>query len=188
MSRARHWEELLQGMGDFGDVCEERFFRDLSCVLRSMLSRRLDVQSVEDCLQDVVLIILGTLRRGGLRNPTRLVAFAVTVAKRQAAAHIRRAIRDRCHFAHARRIESHEALDHSPEGVLQKRERYDRLQAILHNLKRRDSQLLIRSYLYEQSEDQIRTEMRLSRTQFRLYKSRAIARCSAAARQNATCA
>jgi len=188
MSRARHWKELVQGMGDFGDVCEERFFRDLSCALRPMLSRSLDVQSVEDCLQDVVVIVLGTLRRGGLRNPTRLVSFAVTVAKRQAVAHIRRAIRDRRHFAHARRIESHEPLDHSPEGVLQKREMYDRLQAILHNLKRRDRQILIRFYLYEQSEDQIRTEMRLSRTQFRLYKSRAIARGSAAARQDATCA
>ena len=84
MSGAIHWEQLLQGVGDFGEVCEERFLSDLSCVLRPMLSRSLDVQSVEDCLQDIVVIVLGALRRGGLRNPTRLIAFAVTVAKRRA--------------------------------------------------------------------------------------------------------
>jgi DNA-directed RNA polymerase specialized sigma subunit len=47
----------------------------------------------------------------------------------------------------------------------------------LRRLKKRDREILERFYLREQNAQQICAEMRLTETQFRLFKSRAIARC-----------
>jgi len=50
------------------------------------------------------------------------------------------------------------------------------IQRVLTELGDRDREILTRFYLYEQSQDQICSEMRLTETQFRLLKSRAKSR------------
>jgi DNA-directed RNA polymerase specialized sigma24 family protein len=54
---------------------------------------------------------------------------------------------------------------------------------MLARLKVRDREILERFYYGEQAAEQICSEMHLTPTQFRLYKSRAIARCGDIARR-----
>ena len=57
-------------------------------------------------------------------------------------------------------------------------ERQEMVTHLLSSLSSRDREILRRFYLEEQSREQICSEMRLTETQFRLFKSRAKARFS----------
>jgi DNA-directed RNA polymerase specialized sigma24 family protein len=50
------------------------------------------------------------------------------------------------------------------------------MRSVLSSISTRDSEILTRFYLLEQTQEEICTEMKLSETQFRLLKSRAKAR------------
>jgi hypothetical protein len=69
-------------------------------------------------------------------------------------------------------------LEQSPEAALARREKIEGLEKLLRRLRARDREILVRFYCHEQDQEQICKEMRLTATQFRLFKSRAIARCS----------
>ena len=63
-----------------------------------------------------------------------------------------------------------------PEQQVGARERHQKAEAILNKLTPRDREILIRFYIFEQKPKAICARMGLTETQFRLYKSRALAR------------
>jgi RNA polymerase sigma factor (sigma-70 family) len=134
-------------------------------------------QTLEDDLHEILLIVLEAIQGGSLREPARLMGFVRTVARRRAVAHIRLSVAHRRRFQLGAEIApSH---DPSPEERFARRER---LELLLKALRSRDREILLRFYFQEQQPGRICSEMGLTPTQFRLYKSRALARCFELAR------
>src|ERR1700694_740416 len=74
---------------------EETLYRTLLRGARRFLQRRLGTQDVDDRVHDVFLIVVGTIRRGDLQHPERLMGFVRTVLYRQLNLGIGNVIRDR---------------------------------------------------------------------------------------------
>lgn len=128
---------------------------------------------IEDRLHNAFLATLEAIRSGSLREPDRLSSFIFTVVRRQAAMAIRHT---------ARRRQQCEATD----GIRDQRPGQERqcmtaqnqelVASGLRDLKARDREILVRFYLEGHGRERICKEMRLTDTQFRLYKWRAKAR------------
>lgn len=145
---------------------------------RAQLVHSVDPQAVDDHVQEVLMIVLAAIRSGELRDPHCLMGFVRTVTRRQVTVHIRRAIVRR------RRLISVETAAtpvaprrDSPDARLTFQERIAAVGNLLSQLNARDREILIRFYYKDQDSRQICSEMRLTATQFRLYKSRALAKC-----------
>jgi DNA-directed RNA polymerase specialized sigma24 family protein len=139
--------------------------------------RRVAPESREDRRHDIVVIVVEAVRSGELRDPHRLMGFIWTVTRRSVAAYIRDAIFRRRRFVASEAIELPIPIRKSPEILVVERERAERARLTIRCLRPRDREILERFYFHEQGAQQICSEMRLTATQFRLYKSRAIARC-----------
>ena len=141
------------------------------------VSNTLGAGFLEKVYQRALVIVLGAIRRGELRDPHRLMGFVRTVARRQVAAHIRNAVFQRNRLVSERGVEQPAPFDESPEARTAHRERVAGVRKVLARLLPRDREIIERFYLDEQNAARICGEMHLTETQFRLYKSRAIARC-----------
>lgn len=141
--------------------------------VRYHLCRQLGPIELDDRVHDTFLIVIQAIRRGDLRQPERLMGFVRTIVRRQIAAYIEQAV-------HRRReqVDLDTGLlmvDHSvsPEQTAMERQRRELVVSILRRMSDRDSEILTRFYLDEQTQEGICREMSLSATQFRLLKSRA---------------
>lgn len=133
-------------------------------------------QDLEDTLHDSFLIVVQAIRRGDLREPERLMGFVRTIVRRQVAAHIDSVVQERSQRMPVDPATGLAAFDCNPEQAMIRRQREEIAQGVLETICERDRQILVRFYLLEQSPDEICDDMGLSRTQFRLMKSRAKAR------------
>ncbi|MGH9559422.1 MAG: RNA polymerase sigma factor [Bryobacteraceae bacterium] len=147
----------------------------LSEAVRPGLRRMVEPQAVEDRVQEILVIVLEAIKSGELRDPRRLMGFVGTVAHRRAIAHVREAVSRRRRFVEE--ADCPAPVDQSPEARFARREQAERTAAVLRKLCARDREILERFYFQEETPDQICREMHLTGTQFRLYKSRAIAKC-----------
>jgi RNA polymerase sigma-70 factor (ECF subfamily) len=177
------WALLVQQIQQGDDRGSEKLYAIFNRGIRWNLARSIHPQDIDDRLHETFLIVVNAIRRGDLRESERLMGFVRTIARRQVAAYIEDAVGDR------RRLESHSArhADHAAEGFypdsrpdpehqFRNSERQALMMEALHALSPRDRDLLVRFYLHEQPEKQIREAMGLTETQFRLLKSRAKAR------------
>jgi RNA polymerase sigma-70 factor (ECF subfamily) len=171
------WVELVEQIRNGGQAGDESLYALLNSRVRGRLYRSIDPQAVEDRMQEIVVVVLEAIKSGELRDARRLMGFVSTVARRQVAAEIRSAILRRRRLAASHDCESAESSTASPEARMAQIERVERMLLAVDRLKKRDRQILLRFYLQEQSAEQICLDMSLSHTQFRLYKSRALARC-----------
>jgi RNA polymerase sigma-70 factor, ECF subfamily len=139
--------------------------------------RRVAPESREDRRHDIVVVVVEAVRSGELRDPHRLMGFIWTVTRRSVAAYIRDAIFRRRRFLASEALELPIPIRKSPEILVIERERAEKARLTIRCLRPRDREILERFYFHEQGAQQICREMQLTATQFRLYKSRAIARC-----------
>lgn len=173
----RRWAEIVQKIteGDASGI--EQLYQDLRVLVRGKFlanfSRMTGGYCFEDSVHEVLLIVLDAIRSGQLRDPEKLPGFIRTVARRQIVAYIRGVVARR-RFTEAVEISTPD----SPEARLRGVERVERVRTAIEQLGRRDREIIERFYFKEQSAEQICQEMNLTGTQFRLYKSRAIAKCS----------
>ena len=146
---------------------------------RAQLFQSVEPQAVDDYVQEVLMIVLAAIRSGELRNPECLMGFVRTVTHRQVTVHIRRAIISRRRLISVESTALPRAPSHeSPEARLRLLERVAAIKSVLERICPRDREILTRFYYEEQDSRQICREMQLTPTQFRLYKSRALAKCS----------
>jgi len=154
----------------------EELYALFSKGIRFYLCRQLGPQELDDKVHDTFVVVVQAIRRGELREPERLMGFVRTIVRRQVAAHIDKVV-------HSRReqieldstVRVADPRDNPEESAIF-RQRTELIQRVLGELTDRDREILTRFYLYEQSQDQICSEMALTETQFRLLKSRAKAR------------
>lgn len=152
----------------------------LNGAARRQLARKVDRQLVDDKFHDVIVTVLEAISSGTMRHPDRLLGFVRTVTRRSVAAHIRANIKGR-RYTLFNEYDFPGADEPSPEALIARREEAEQLSSLLKTLRPRDRNLLVRFYFNEQQPAQICKEMGLTATQFRLYKSRALARCAATA-------
>jgi RNA polymerase sigma factor (sigma-70 family) len=169
------WPTLVERIQAGDPDAMSELYRLFGRGIRFLLCRRGGPQDLDDRMHDTFLIAFQAIRRGELREPSRLIGFVRTIARRSAANEIRRTIKVRkeyldfdCQFLPDTRA--------NPEKDLMLREQGDLLRLALDTLCVRDREILRRFYVEEEHPDRICEEMKLSVTQFRLLKSRAKAR------------
>jgi RNA polymerase sigma factor (sigma-70 family) len=175
--KAAHWVDLVQKINRGDARAAEEFYATLSHAVLPGLAHVVDPQSIEDVLHEVLVIVLQAILRGGLRDARCLMGFVKRVARCQAVVHIRHVAFRRQRFDSDPPELLAPAYD-SPDVRLDRNERSEHARNVLRRLSVRDREILQRFYFDEQPRQQICGEMHLSDTQFRLFKSRAIARCS----------
>jgi RNA polymerase sigma-70 factor, ECF subfamily len=173
------WAEMVARIrtGDDNGSVEELYVA-VSRASRGKLFRSIDPQAVEDHVHEIMVIVLEAIRAGELRDPSCLMSFVKTVTHRRVSLHIRGAMLRR------RRLVSIDSapdppapVSQSPEERTARREKVHGVRRVIASLPARDREILIRFYYREQDADQICREMSLTANQFRLSKSRAIAKC-----------
>jgi len=187
-----HWEGVVQKIQRGGEVERREGMEELYTALtegvRAKLVRSVETQAVEDRLHEILMIVLEAIQRDELREPGRLMGFVSTVTRRRVVAHIRTTSFQRRRFVTVDHMEPVAPLEENPERRAARQEQLDRARGVLRRLSARDREILERFYFEEQAPAQICGEMKLTRTQFRLCKSRAIARCFDLVRRNAATA
>jgi RNA polymerase sigma-70 factor, ECF subfamily len=175
--RSIDWAGLVSRIQNGENTGTEELYRIFNEGIRFLLCRRIGPQDMEDKVHDTFLLILQAIQRGDVREPERLMGFIHTVVRRQVAAYID-------HMVHSR----HEQLDfellergiadrrRNPEQHMVVRQNAAIMKNALLQMPHREREILIRFYEREEPLEQICEEMRLTETQFRLFKSRAKAR------------
>ncbi len=154
----------------------EELYQLFSKGIRFYLCRQLGPQELDDKVHDTFVVVVQAIRRGELREPSRLMGFVRTIVRRQVAAHIDKVVhtrRDQIDLDSSVRLAD---PDENPEEKAMFSQRTALINRVLGELSGRDREILTRFYLLEQGQDQICSEMALTETQFRLLKSRAKAR------------
>jgi RNA polymerase sigma-70 factor (ECF subfamily) len=183
------WGLLVQGIRVGDKVALEELYRICRKFPAYLLARSLPPGEVEDAVHSVYLAALEQLRRGDLKEPSKLVPYIIIIARR----HVCHWIKGKLHGPSGvvefkndqtdlRRPEdlavSH---DPGPERLYLRDERRSIARAVLNQLSDREREILQRFYVQEQSEEEIQQAMNLTPTQFRLAKWRAKARAAAVA-------
>jgi RNA polymerase sigma factor (sigma-70 family) len=173
------WAKVVEEIWNGEEHGLELLYNAVRDCARPHLFQQVDPQMVDDHIQEIQMIVLSAVRSGELRDPLCLMGFVRTVTRRQIAVHIRRSILSR------RRLISVEVsatpvapADQSPYSQLATQERVAAVRTVMAQLRPRDREILVRFYFDEQNPHLICDEMGLTATQFRLYKSRALAKCS----------
>lgn len=145
------------------------------------------VRGVEDAIQNSYIALIKALP--AVRNPEAILAFIRTIVHRDTCCAIESIARSRLdrdvnagdRLGLAGQIDWRPAS--SPEQIFAERERWRIVGEIMADLEPREREILSRFYLEGQTQEQIRSEMHLSSTQFRLTKSRAKQKATAAGRK-----
>jgi RNA polymerase sigma-70 factor (ECF subfamily) len=171
------WAEIVAEIRSGDNRGADGLYAAVSDCARAQLFHSVDPQVVDDYVQEVLIVVLEAIRHGELRDPECLMGFVRTVTRRQAGVHIRGAIvRRRLISVDSAFIPVAPYRD-SPEAKFSLQQRVALLRKVLELLCLRDREILVRFYYDEQNSRQICAEMHLTSTQFRLYKSRALAKC-----------
>jgi RNA polymerase sigma factor (sigma-70 family) len=170
------WGSLVARIREGDEGAMEELYYRFGRGIRYFFFRHLGPQDLDDKIHDTFLIVVQAIRRGELRDPERLMGFVRTIVRRQVAAHIEDVV-------HARRDETPiEPMTPIPDRAQTAEEQmlWDEqvrvMMGTLESMPARDRELLTRFYLRDESQEQICSEMNLTETQFRLFKSRAKAR------------
>jgi RNA polymerase sigma-70 factor (ECF subfamily) len=170
------WSNVVNLIQRGDPAGEETLYQTLLRGARRFLQRRLGTQDVDDRVHDVFLIVAGTIRRGEVQHPERLMAFVRTVLYRQLNLAIGDVIRGRDSFGGIEETAHLTSAEPTPEQQVIAGQKLTLMMDMLRGMCDRDFEVLSRFYLREQPPEQICAEMELTQVQFQLLKSRAKAR------------
>jgi RNA polymerase sigma-70 factor (ECF subfamily) len=170
------WASLVERIQTGDPSGLEELYGVFTTGIRYYLCRQLGPHDLDDKVHDAFLTITQSIRRGDLREPERLMGYVHTIVRRQVAAYIGLAVESRRNIGTADYGAVLCDQQPDPERTVIERQKVELVLSLLNSLPRRDREVLVRFYLKEQSPGQIRREMVLTDTQFRLVKSRAKAR------------
>jgi RNA polymerase sigma-70 factor, ECF subfamily len=168
------WTELVRRIHLGEKEAVEELYRYFYGGIRLFLCRHLGPQELEDKVHDTFVIVLTAIRRGEVRDPSRLTSFVRTVVRRQVANHIGGVVHERRDCVDV--DTGGEVLvddRQTPEQRVIVAEQVSIMRELLEQVDDRDRELLVRFYLQEDSVEEICADLNLSCNQFRLLKSRA---------------
>lgn len=161
-------------MGDAGGMLD--LYECISSGLRPYLARQLRPQDYRDKIHNIFVDVVVAIQRGQLRDPERLMGFARTIARRRVSVYIDTAASDRRNLVEIESLFGLAGPGATPEQEMVSQEQRELVRLTLARLSEREAEILSRFYLLEQTEMQIRSEMDLTHTQYRLLKWRSKAR------------
>lgn len=166
--------DRIRENGEDAEAAMEELYRLLGEGVRFLLARRTGRQDLDDRVHAVFLIVVDAIRRGLLRDPACLAAYAVGVARHRSAVDVQAASAWRSRHVDMEAVSAILA-DRAPDPEKQAMaaERTGIMRRALDTLRPKDREVLVRFYLREETPAQICEEMHLSADQFRLLKSRA---------------
>lgn len=165
------WEELAMRLQRGDRKAMQELYDIFYKGTRYMLFRHLGPDDLDDKVHDVFVAVNESIRKGELRDPSRLPGYIHTIVRRQIVDHIERAANLR-----RNRVEFEEAicdLHPDPEFEIMERQNIDIALSVLQRISGRDREVLVRFYFNEETVEQICGALSLTATQFRLIKSRA---------------
>ena len=148
----------------------------ISSGLRPYLARQLRPQDYREKIHSIFVDVVVAIQRGQLREPERLMGFARTIARRKVSLYIDSAASDRRNHVEIGSLFGLASPGATPEQEMVSQEQRELVRLTLARLSEREAEILSRFYLKEQTETQIRSEMDLTHTQYRLLKWRSKAR------------
>jgi len=172
------WARLVASVQAGSQTAMEELYATFGRGIRFYLSRQLGPQDLDDKVHDTFLVVINAIQRGELREPDRLMGYVRTVVRRMVATHIDHMVEERREYTDMQEVSVVADGRSDPERDAVQLQQVQIMKQVLRQISGRDREILTRFYLYEQTPDQICTEMGLSLTQFRLLKSRAKARFS----------
>jgi len=144
--------------------------------LRPYLARQLRPQDYRDKIHSIFVDVVMAIQQGQLREPERLMGFARTIARRKVSLYIDAAASNRRNQVEIGSLFGLASPGATPEQEMVSQEQRELVRLTLARLSEREAEILSRFYLQEQTELQIRSEMDLTHTQYRLLKWRSKAR------------
>ena len=148
---------------------------------------RQGVTDADDKVQEVFLAAFIAIKRGDVRDPERLAGFIHGIARNILHGALKDIVVNRAHDIGAvtteyeqYRLDSFPSAAPSPEALFENGERISRYRKAIGAMCDRDREIITRFYLGGETAEQICTDMDLTPTQFRLFKSRAKQRLSEA--------
>ena len=177
------WGEVVDRVRSGNEDGVEELYAAVSECARGQLFQSVEPHSVEDHVHEIMLVVIEAIRDGELRDPQCLMGFVRTVTRRRISLHIRAAVVRRKRLVSIETSEARAPMHESPEARLALRQKVVGMRTALQRLGSRDREILIRFYYLEEEAEEICKEMKLTATQFRLFKSRAIAKCGEWARK-----
>jgi len=136
--------------------------------LRPYLARQLRPQDYRDKIHNIFVDVVVAIQRGQLRDPERLMGFARTIARRKVSVYIDAAASVRRNQVEIGSLFGIASPGATPEQEMVSQEETALVRITLARLAEREAEILSRFYLLEQTETQIRAEMKLTHTQYRL--------------------
>ena len=161
-------------MGDASGMLE--LYEYILSGLRPYLARQLRPQDYRDKIHSIFVDVVVAIQHGQLREPERLMGFARTIARRKVSLYIDAAASDRRNQVEIGSLFGLASPGATPEQEMVSQEQRELVRLTLARLPEREAEILARFYLQEQTETQIRSEMDLTHTQYRLLKWRSKAR------------
>jgi RNA polymerase sigma-70 factor (ECF subfamily) len=161
-------------MGDASGMLD--LYEYLLAGLRPYLARQLRPQDYCDKIHSIFVDVVVAIQQRQLREPERLMGFARTIARRKVSLYIDAAASDRRNHVEIGSLFGLASPGATPEQEMVSQEQRELVRLTLSLLSHRESEILSRFYLQEQTEMQIRSEMDLTHTQYRLLKWRSKAR------------
>ena len=171
------WASLVNRIRDGDSTAMAELYVIFAKGIRYFLLRNLGPDDLDDKVHDCFVIVTQAIQNGELREPDRLMGYVRTVVKRQIAASIDIAVKQR-----RNRVDFEDSMfsmsdwRENPERSVMEQQRAEIARKVLNGVSRRDREILNRFYVLEQTQERICAEMGLTYNQFRLLKSRAKAR------------
>ena len=167
------WEELAIRLQRGDSDAMQELYDLFSKGIRYMLFRHLGPDDLDDKVHDVFVTINQSIRKGELRDPTRLLGYIHTIVRRQIVIYIERASNLRRNRVELDFDEAICDVHPDPEVEAMERQNVDIALRVLQSIPRRDREVLVRFYFKEETVEQICRALNITGTQFRLIKSRA---------------
>ena len=165
---------VVEQIGAGSESAVEDLYKSLRSILFFFI-HQIGPDRAEDAYHDLIIDLVGAIKTDALRQPEALFAYAMKIARRAVIRHIREAIRERQTLDVEHIVLTCNASE-SPEQLVLRSEKLAIAEQVLAALPPRKREILIRSYLNGESEEEIRAAMGMSHNQFRLIKSRAKSR------------
>jgi RNA polymerase sigma-70 factor, ECF subfamily len=168
------WQSVTDRIRNGDKTAEVELYAVFSRGIRYYVARKLGREGLDDKVHDCFLITIQAIRRGDVREPERLMGFVRTIVRRKIGEAIGERVEERARLC----VSDITVIDRvvhnttTPEHEFNEKQRAELARAEIAKLAARDREILTRFYILDQSKEQIRREMNLTETQFRLLKSR----------------
>jgi RNA polymerase sigma-70 factor, ECF subfamily len=151
---------------------EELLYAVFTRGLRYLAIRKVGYEQADECVHDTFIALAKKIREGALREPAALLKYARTILERMIVdIHLeRRKWRADIDFDHLALTRADNSP--TPDKAYETATRTEVMKRALQQLRPKEREILVRFYLEEQDQEYIRTEMKLTHTQYRLLKSR----------------